>query len=266
VLFDEAHRNTHLAGGTYKPFVDLIGNDGYKVITNKQIFSKESLMNGDILVIANARTPQGQKNPSAFSLAECEVVRDWVRDGGAVLLIFDSAPFNWESKELANRFGVEVSPGHAIDKTNYNKEGEDQTEIVFSRENGMLGTHPISTGRDPSEQLSKIITFTGTSIKGPDGSSSILKLGESSFDVLRPDAKPITKEGQEADYTLAPAAGRSQAIALEFGKGRVVILGESAVLTAQIGPQDFRYGMNNSGTDNRQLALNIMHWLSRLLN
>lgn len=38
------------------------------------------------------------------------------------------------------------------------------------------------------------------------------------------------------------------------------------MLSAQVvGPQQVKFGMNRPGIDNRQLALNIMHWLSRLL-
>jgi hypothetical protein len=53
---------------------------------------------------------------------------------------------------------------------------------------------------------------------------------------------------------------------LQFGKGRVVVLGEAAMLTAQLTRDDKPFGMQVAGIDNRQLALNIMHWLSRLLN
>ncbi|HKP85248.1 MAG TPA: DUF4350 domain-containing protein, partial [Blastocatellia bacterium] len=65
------------------------------------------------------------------------------------------------------------------------------------------------------------------------------------------------------------AAGRAQGIAIEFGKGRVVLLGEAAMLSAQVIKRpdrpDFRMGMNRAGIDNRQFALNLMHWLSHLL-
>lgn len=57
------------------------------------------------------------------------------------------------------------------------------------------------------------------------------------------------------------AAGRSQALALPFGKGRVVVTGEAAMLTAQ----NQNFGMNYPGTDDRQFVLNIMHWLTSLL-
>lgn len=60
--------------------------------------------------------------------------------------------------------------------------------------------------------------------------------------------------------------GWSQGLALEIGKGRVVVLGEAAMLTARLHRFDGRpIGMNTAGYDNRQLALNIMHWLTRLL-
>jgi 2-polyprenyl-6-methoxyphenol hydroxylase-like FAD-dependent oxidoreductase len=67
------------------------------------------------------------------------------------------------------------------------------------------------------------------------------------------------------EHKQVSAAGRAQGIALQFGKGRIVVLGEAAMLTAQIAGKGFPFGMNTPGVDNRQLALNIMHWLSGLL-
>ena len=59
------------------------------------------------------------------------------------------------------------------------------------------------------------------------------------------------------------AAGRAQGLAFEMGRGKVVVLGEAGMLSAQInGPFKMRVGMNVQGIDNRQFALNIMHWLS----
>ena len=59
-------------------------------------------------------------------------------------------------------------------------------------------------------------------------------------------------------------AGTAQGLALSVGKGRAVVLGEAAMLTAQVNERE-PFGMNTPGNDNRQLALNIMHWLSRRL-
>jgi hypothetical protein len=80
-------------------------------------------------------------------------------------------------------------------------------------------------------------------------------LGDTAYDVSPPP------EGKQSS-----AKGRAQGIALEFGKGRVVVLGEAAMLTAQIaGPRNRKMGMNAPNNDDRQLALNIMHWLSRVM-
>jgi hypothetical protein len=50
-----------------------------------------------------------------------------------------------------------------------------------------------------------------------------------------------------------PAGGRSQAIALEAGRGRVVVGGEMGVL--------FDYSVRDA--DNRRFALNIVRWLAQ---
>jgi hypothetical protein len=65
---------------------------------------------------------------------------------------------------------------------------------------------------------------------------------------------------------MVTAAGRAQVLAFKVGKGRVVVHGEAAMLSAQIaGPEKFKMGMNFEGYDNKQYALNVMHWLSGLL-
>ena len=59
-------------------------------------------------------------------------------------------------------------------------------------------------------------------------------------------------------------AGQAQGLAAAWGKGRVVVLGEAAMLTAQV-DRGVPFGMNSPGSDNRQFALNAMHWLSHKL-
>jgi hypothetical protein len=105
VMFDEAHHNFHTADGRYKPFVDLLSNDGYRVIRNRQSFSKTTLSSYKILVIANALGAEemdddGADN-SAFTDEEIQAVQDWVKGGGALLLIADHAPFGGAAFGLA---------------------------------------------------------------------------------------------------------------------------------------------------------------------
>src|SRR4051812_4614604 len=53
VLFDEAHNNFDTTNNRYKPFADLIFNDGYHLVVNRQPFTKESLRSSKILIVVN---------------------------------------------------------------------------------------------------------------------------------------------------------------------------------------------------------------------
>jgi hypothetical protein len=253
VLFDEAHNNFHTASGRFKPFAELIANDGYQVIPNREKFTRDMLQNADILLIANALGAESMGQPGAsnpaFTDAECDAVRDWVKAGGSLLFITDHAPMGAAAECLAKRFDVNMNKGATADPAN--SEGGD-TSLVFTRQNGLLGKHPITQGRDDSERVNRIRTFTGTSLKGPEGSVAILKLADTAVDLSFQDDKSVS------------AAGRAQGLALSLGNGRVVVLGEAAELSAQL-IGDKEVGMNLPGLDNRQMALNIMHWLSGLL-
>lgn len=258
VLFDEAHNNFHIAGGRYKPFADLITNDGYQVVPNKEKFTKESLKAYKILLISNALGAPRMTDPaagnSAFTDAEADAVRDWVKAGGALLLIADHAPMGAANQSLGERFGVNMSKMFTFDNQNYEKDSDNRGFIVYTRESGRLVDHAITRGRNDTELVNKIITFTGQSLKGPDDSVAFLKLADSAQDAMQGTSTPIS------------AAGRSQGLAMKFGKGRVIVMGEAGMLTAQLaGQQAMKFGMNRPGIDNRQLALNIMHWLSGLL-
>lgn len=266
VLFDEAHHNAATADGGYRPFVDLITSDGYRVVPNERELSKKTLSGCDILVITNPSGPQGQRDSSAFTEEECTAVKDWVDGGGNLLLIISHLPFSAAADLLSKRLNVDLTKGHTFDKSHNNQESGDETELLFTRENNLLQDHAITRGRTTAERINRILTFSGTSLKGPMGSVSFLILADTAMDVLAPSAsRPSAPDEAAPDHKLVSAAGRAQGIAVELGKGRLVALGESAMLTAQIAPQGFRFGMNLSGYDNRQLALNIMHWLSGLL-
>ena len=256
VSFDEAHFNFHTASGRYKPFADLVGNDGYRVTPNKEKFTADSLNGFAVLVIANAGAAQqssADRSKSAFTDAECDAVREWVRGGGALLLIADHAPAGAAAANLSARFGVDMSKGFTADPANYERVALDTSWIRFSRANKNLGDHPVARGRDASERINSVLSFTGQSLDGPRGSTVLLKLSAQAYevdDLNNPDKAKITS-----------VAGRAQAVALPFGKGRVMVFGEAAMLTAQ----NRNFGMNYPGTDNKQLVLNVMHWLSGLL-
>jgi len=267
VIVDEAHNNFHTMGGRYKPFADVLRADGYLVAAGTQAFTKASLASARVLVISNALGPGfNQSNatnpPSAFTDAECDAVRDWVRGGGALLLIADHSPFGATAATLAARFGVEMGKGYAwtVDGDN----PEPTTTIAYSRESKSLGDHPITRG------LTRVVAFTGQSLSIPDGATALLKFA-TAYESPGTNVSADMAAFREGKPTTARAiTNRAQAIAFEYGKGRVVMTGEAAMFSAQVirftDPQghatESKMGMNVPGNDNQQFLVNILRWLT----
>lgn len=274
VLFDEAHWNVHTASGRYKPFANLIENDGYRIQPNARGLSRRTLNDFNVLVVANALGFKGVVaqlaavlgvpqlawgTPEAFTIAECDEIASWVAAGGSLLLIADHAPAGRAAQGLSSRFGVAMGNNFTEDRQHRDPVTRDPFFLVFDRRSDLIGDHAITRGRHPDERIDRVITFTGQSLVGPRESVALLKLSSSAVDVRREDDR-------EADGSSA--AGRAQGLALEWGRGRLVVLGEAAMLTSQAvgrGPNRPHIGMSWPGYDNRQFALNIMHWLSHLM-
>jgi hypothetical protein len=264
VVIDEAHSNFHTAEGRYKPLADLLRSDGYRVLRGTRKFDRKSLKRTDILVISNATAPDSTDEASgpAFTEPECDAVRDWVRAGGSLLLIADHTPYGSAAENLAKRFGVDMGKGTVFDPEHGHK--DDPTVLTYSRENGLLGSHRLLHGRGPDEEVKLVVAFTGQSLGVPDGADALMKLG--------PGAREAQSVKELESSTGQSVGGRAQGVALKFGKGRVVVMAEAAMFSAQIvrfeheGKQvEFKMGMNVPGNDDRQLALNLFHWLSGLL-
>jgi hypothetical protein len=265
---DEAHRNFHTRDGRYKPFAALMESDGF-VVSAAPHFDARSLKGVDILVIANAMgefldsttgaVRKGAMGP-AFTPVECDTVREWVRGGGSLLLIADHVPWGDASAILARRFGVEMGLGIVMDLKHADG---NPTRLVFSVENGLLGEHAIRRGRNPAEQVRKVLAFTGQSLSVPANATVLMKISSDATESFDPEDQRKIEAGIPAGTKLE---GRAQGIAMPFGKGRVVVFGEAAMFSAQVATidsQSFRAGMNVPGNDDRQFALNVMHWLAR---
>ena len=279
VVIDEAHANFHTSTGRYRPFAELLRNDGYTLVAGKTPIHRDALKGTDVLVISNALPPPGAApGTPAFTERESDAIEDWVRDGGSLLLIADHAPFGSAAESLGRRFGVTMGKGWVWDVREAGASIE--TRFVTSRENGLLGTHPVLRGRDASEEVRSLKAFSGQSLNVPLGASVLMKLSETAREVRnRTDLETI--RAAVAGRALAandlieelsePVGGRAQGIAMTFGAGRVVVLGEAAMLSAQVSrrgdpPTATPMGMNEPGNDNRQFVLNTLHWLSGLFN
>lgn len=268
VLFDEGHLNPHTTAGAYKPLADLLRNDGYTLRVSQQAFTAQTLEGVSVLVLALARGANDANDDAAYSEAEAAVIEGWVRAGGSLLLITDHWPFGSAVSSLALRFDVETGAGLVEDPVHHDPDRGD-SHLVFSGENELLRDHPVVRGRSPAERVQRVLTFSGQSIQGPASAVPFLALSDAATE--RPPGPPeVERVGGNVRVRMeygAPvaAAGRAQGLAFEVESGRVVVLGEAGMLRAQRSHNGERVGMNVPGYDNRQLALNIMHWLSRLL-
>ncbi len=275
ILLDEAHHNLFAtASDGYRPFVGAVQEAGFVLTTNGVPFSAERLRATDLLLIANPNGADGsvsveQRTKPAFSADEIESVQQWVAAGGALLVAVDHYPSGVAAQALAERFGVRLSGGWVDDpmhRRSVSGYGAIFGYLVFARDNGLLGDHPILRGRDRSEAVRAVTTTTGDSMEGPPSSTSLLRLGPAAVDwqpltsmmpSTLPAPQPATVEPR--DFNPCPtcgrrsAAGRSQGLAFEFGQGRVVFLGEMGVLTD--------YSVREM--DNRQFTLNVVRWLLR---
>jgi hypothetical protein len=248
VAIDEAHRNFHTISGRYKPLADLLRNDGFEVVASREPLISAALERTNILVIANALGPKGDEARPAFTPAEEDRLTSWVAGGGSLLLIADHAPFGAAAERLGARFGVKMHLRYARDDNNH--EGWDNERLLFARTNGLLPSTVFSRGRNPGEAVNRVVTFTGQSLSGPVTCQRVLPLSDQAYD-------------WESRSVRFPARGHSEALACPFGRGRVFILGEAGMLTAQVDPLGFKFGMNRSGNDDKQFALNVFHWLAR---
>jgi hypothetical protein len=257
VMLDEAHFNFHTAEGRYQPFSELLRRDGYIVKASRLKFSKVSLKEGRILVIANPLAERNQSDwslptPTAFSAEEIAAVRDWVKAGGSLFLIADHMPFAGAAGELALAFGIRFSNGYAIDE-------KTQGPMLFKLSDGSLMEHPITRGRSNAEKIDSVATFTGSAFQVEGNAQPLLILGPTVVSFLTSVAGKFTDETPRT-----PVKGWYQGAVLRFGKGRVAVFGEAAMFSAQLaGPNKNPMGMNAPvAAQNPQFLLNIMHWLS----
>jgi len=171
-----------------------------------------------------------QRARPAYSASEVSSIAKWVEQGGSLLLILDYYPIGNAMDNLARQFNVIPSKGYAIDPQNHyfvidkskkHKPSEQKKSwLVYSRGNDLLKDHPITLGRNTNEKTNHVVTFTGTSLKAPESYRSFLTLSKTSFDF-----NPLNQK-------RTPTGNHSQGLAFQYGKGRVVVLGEAAMLTA----------------------------------
>lgn len=259
VLFDEAHKNHHNIETTYKPFSTLITNDGCVVSSTNKSIDTPLLSNVNIFIIATAMGKEDPGDKSPFLQKEVDVLEHWVANGGSLLLITEHFPFGLAMKPVLERFGVQVHNGYTEDTLLNNKEVRDA--LLFTKASGSLNqTHPIL------DKVERLNTFTGSSVKGDSTWIPLLIFTPNAQNYnVKVDVKrsggDVTTSVTYADYYSAK--GYAQAICKQYGRGKIVVLAESAFITAQVDKMGNKYGMNVPNEDNKQFTLNLIRWMAK---
>lgn len=260
VSIDAAHLNLHTSDSGYGAFARLLRADGYRVVTNHEPFTADGLAEVDVLVVANAMHSQSRDafaplpTLSAFTQEEIQAVEEWVHGGGSLLLIADHMPLAGHAEAMAAVFGVRFHNGFAMNR------GPAPGRAIFRRSDGSLAPVVVVNGRDVSERVDSVVTFTGQAFRvDASADAEPILVFPAGYDVLMPQvAWEFSAETPRVsgDHLL-------QGVLLRHGAGRVVMLGEAAMFGAQLaGPQKVPVGMNSpEAPQNYRLALNIMHWL-----
>ncbi len=264
VMFDAAHNNLYTANDRYIGLSLLARNDGCGVEQRVLPITPAALGRAKVFVISD---PVGSKDPMsesaespAFTHAEVDALIQWIKAGGGLLFAAEHAPTGYAALGLASQLGVDFSAGFLSDPALQDSMIGGST-LVFSRDGGSIGDHPVTLGRKPTERVNRVKTFTGQSIKGPPGSAPLLVLSPIARDNMIRVGRP---PGPIPDSLVRSAAGRTQGVAFTLGKGRVVVLGEGAMLSAGIMEvsETFTYRVGLGAEDNRQFALNVLRWLA----
>ncbi len=257
ITLDEAHLNFHTLDGRYYPFGKLLQKDGYNIKPGLEKFSDSSLAGVKILVIANALGDTGDwvlPTKSAFLEDEIAALKKWVSGGGRLFLIADHMPFAGAAADLAQTFGFNFINGFAFRK--------DRNQEIFSLLRNNLNSNLITEGRVKAERIDSVCVFTGQAFLAPKNAVAVTSL-ENDYEILQPDTAWIFND----QTPRLSGTGLTNGAYMEYGKGRLFIMGEAAMFSAQLaGPQRRPAGMNLPvAKQNPQFLLNIIHWLDRKL-
>ena len=243
VAVDSGHDERQTLATDYAPFGALLTHDGYVVRDFDKPISTANLANSDVLVIVDPLNPKDPpkapkyQSTSAFTPQEIATITDWVKGGGALLMIADHPPYAGSLRALAASFGFDVEM--------YAAQRVPRPEF-FSFANGGLVDGPLTRG------LPQIQTFYGAAFTAPAAATPLLRF-DSSWTMLVTDkpSRPMTRNDLRG-ATLA------------VGKGRVVLLAEAGAWSAQLlGPRKNPMGFNAPRAQgNKRFIRNVVRWLA----
>lgn len=267
VLIDASHWNDGTRATRLRGLAGLLTADGYVLLPDGNATRAETLSAARIGVIVNPLGVPGVLRVAAdrvglgglaffdddgLILQELETTVQWVENGGSLLVAADESPRARGSQALAARFGVTMRGRPVVDVGH--AEPSSPGWLVFSRENGLVGAHPVVDGIGGLPPVNRVVVFGAQALDVPAGAVALLRLGPSATEVARAGDPPTTG---------TPVEGRAVAVALSRGRGRVVVLGDSHLLTNDPAPGGVATGLEWPSTNNTRFVRAVFAWLAR---
>ncbi len=239
VMFDEAHlpyfsigTNPAHTQGSYSEFASSLAVAGYTVTTLNpgQTLTFEALEDVCCLIIALSQDP--------YTTSEVDALEGYIAGGGGLLLVGDHGPYSEEVEPIANRFDISFKALSINDKladpTDYLI---NQYWIVYSSKN--INPHPVT------DLVTRVEMYNVTSMNYLAGTPLI-----------------TTDDDVYWFDTLTSAPNEPVLLALTYGQGKVVVIGDLSLWrSGENGDYDMDGADNFYDSDNYILALNTVNWL-----
>lgn len=266
VIVDAAHWNDATATTRLRALVGLLTADGYRLLPDGNATRAETLAPAKVAVVVNPLGVPGAMRVAAdriglggltffdddgLILQELETTVQWVENGGSLLLAADEAPRARGASALAERFGVTMRGRPVVDVGH--AEPQSPGWLVFSRENGLIGSHPIVDGLAGLPAVNRVVAFGSQALDAPADAAILLRLSGSAAEVARAGDPPTSG---------TPAEGRAVAVALTRGRGRVVVIGDSHLLTNDLAPGGVVTGLEWPSSNETRFVRAVFAWLA----
>ncbi len=224
VLIDQGHNNWYSLGNgdewSYFSFVTALQEAGYEVESTTSF----PITYGELTSYSAYVIPLAGVSPTS---QEIQDMQEYVEDGGAIYLIADwGGVFSDPSQALANVFGVTLDANTVTDP------------------NDFIGGHDVWVTYDSANFSSNAI-MSGLNQLQTYASTGMLPGTASPLIITDADASP---------------PNRAIAVALSYGAGRVIIVGDSNYFSDE---NEAYPGTGLNVDDNKQFAVNTLYWLSR---
>jgi hypothetical protein len=269
VCIDEAHHNVHTIARLFAPFAELLRSDGFRPSAFTQAISDEALIGCDILVLGSGRALSGQSadfwvypHASAYARSEADATVRWVRNGGALLFLWDHAPAAGAAAGLAALLGVQTLDAWS------NVTPQGQYPEILRRADRLLADHPILHGRSPTELIDSLATHGAGAFFPSRWIRPVLSFGRGATAwVYLGEMGQELPDIPEEEWPRFDIEGWLLAGTREWGRGRIVFFGDATACTAQLyGSEAAPLAMSHpAGAQNPLFCLNMVRWLARVL-